>query len=104
MQIKIDNKVFDVKDTTENLVEAAADNGITIPAPCYRAKKKNGCCFGCAVKVDGELKYACNTKPTAAMEIEVNTEELITLRKKNLKKYQESIASGNHQSCGGSCK
>jgi predicted molibdopterin-dependent oxidoreductase YjgC len=103
MKIKIDEKEILVKDTNKNIVEIAEENGITITAPCFRNKKKHGCCNACVIEVDGVQKYACGTKPQDGMNITYNREDLATLRKERLEKYAQSVKSGDASSnkCGG---
>ncbi|MBK5243272.1 2Fe-2S iron-sulfur cluster-binding protein [Clostridium sp.] len=103
MKIKIDEKEIIVKDTTKNIVEIAEDNGITITAPCFRNKKKNGCCNVCVIEIDGVQKYACGTKPQDGMNIVYNRDDLILLRKERLEKFSQAIKSGDtsNNKCGG---
>ena len=103
MRIYIDNKPLDVYDETKNIVDIAEEYRISIPAPCYR-NGTGGCCKGCAIMVDGELAYACGTKPRDGMRITLNTPELKALRAKNLKAYQQSLKdSSNDSGCGCDC-
>jgi len=104
MNIKIDGKEIIVKDTTKNIVEIADENGITITAPCFRNKKKNGCCNACVIEVDGLQKYACGTKAEEGMEITYNRDDLAALRKERLERYAKAIKTGDASSnkCGGS--
>ena len=99
MNISIDGKEMTLTDGYKNIVDLAAANGIGIPAPCYLNDRKFGCCNGCAIKIDSELKYACTTKPSDNIAIEVNTPELIEIRKTNLKKYSEAIKTGKTLPC-----
>ena len=103
MKIKIDNKEIIVKDNKKNIVEIAQENGISILAPCFRNKKKHGCCNVCVVEADGEQKYACNLKPKDGMDITYDRLDLEDLRKERLKKYTEAIQSGDTSgnTCGG---
>lgn len=94
MKVTIDGKEVIVNDSAKNIVDVADDNNISIPAPCYRVKKKHGPCSGCVIKVNGELKYACATKPTEGMKIIINTQELKGLRKERLLKYKSNIDTG----------
>lgn len=103
MHIKIDGRSIEVINLNQTIVDIAASNGIGIPAPCYKAKRKYGCCNGCAVLVNGELKYACTVRPTRDMDIKVNTEALKALRRENLMKYKEAIKKGEKLECKCDC-
>lgn len=98
MKIKIDEKDIIVTDKNKNIVEIAEANGITITAPCYRNKKKNGCCKACIIETDGIQKYACGTKPQDGMNITYNREDLTILRKDRLEKYAQAIKNGDTSS------
>lgn len=104
MKIKIDAKEILVKDANKNIVEVAAENGITITAPCFRNKRKHGCCGACVVEIGGVQKYACGTKPQDGMNIIYDREDLANLRKERLNKYAQAIKSGdaNSNKCCGS--
>lgn len=95
MNIKIDDKTIQVNDPSKNIVEIAEENGITITAPCFRNKKKHGCCNVCVVEADGKQAYACNLKAKDGMEIIYNREDLSQLRKEQLDRYAEAIKSGD---------
>ncbi len=95
MKIKIDEKEIMVNDSNKNIVDIAADNGITILAPCYRNKKKHGCCNACMIEIDNEINYACGTKPKDGMEIIYDRPDLDVKRKEQLEKYVEAIRSND---------
>ncbi|GEM_PF-902342 len=99
--IEIDGKNVRVTDASMNIVEVAKTAGIAIPAPCFLAKKKNGCCKACVVEIDNKQAYACGTKPSEGMNIIVNREDLKALRKERLLKYKEAIKNNVHLQCGG---
>ncbi len=99
MQITIDKKIINVEDTTKNIVEIAAEHDIGIPAPCFKLKRKYGCCNGCVITIDGVKAYACTVKPQDGMVIEVNTEELIRERKVKLMTYKLAVKSGKKLPC-----
>jgi len=103
MIIRIDGREIEVTDPNKNIVEIADDNGLSISAPCYRSKVRKGCCKGCAIMVNGTLKYACCTRPTRNMDIKINTEELKNLRKKNILKYKEDLKYGKVAPCNCGC-
>lgn len=100
VNITIDGKPITVNDKTKNIVEIAKEAGISIPAPCFLAKKKNGCCNSCVVEVDNKQAFACGTKPKDRMNIIVNREDLKSLRKERLLKYKEGIKNGTPIGCG----
>ncbi|MDX1358883.1 MAG: 2Fe-2S iron-sulfur cluster-binding protein [Clostridia bacterium] len=99
MNITIDGKQMTLDEGFKNIVDLAAANGIGIPAPCYHNNRQFGCCNGCVINVDGNLKYACTTKPVPGMAIAVNNPELIKIRRDNLKKYKEAIEKGEKLPC-----
>ena len=101
MNIKIDGKQIELTRKEKNIVDAADQAGIGIPAPCYRNGRKQGCCNACVVEVNGKQQYACATKPEEGMDITVNREDLKKLRQERLQKYRSNIENGN--SCGCSC-
>lgn len=103
MKIRIDGKEITVSDASKNIVEIAEENGITITAPCFRNKRKGGCCRACVIEVNGKVNYACATKPRNGMDITYNRKDLGDLRKDRLKQYAESVKSGNKCSCSGGC-
>ena len=104
MNITIDGNKLELTDGFKNIVDLAKANGIGIPAPCYLSNREFGCCNGCAVKVNGELKYACVSKPEDNSNIEVNTPELIATRRNNLALYVEAIKTGRQLECScGDC-
>lgn len=99
MNVTIDGREVEVIPTDKNIVDVANRAKIGIPAACYRAQRKKGCCHGCVVEIDGEQKYACATVPEKGMNIVVNREDLKAIRKKNLLEYNEGIKSGNPCKC-----
>ncbi|QVK20371.1 (2Fe-2S)-binding protein [Mycoplasmatota bacterium] len=101
MKIKIDGKIIDISNENRNLVEIARDHKIAIPAPCYLNDRKYGCCNACVVRINGEISYACTIYPKDGMDIITSTKELKDLRKQRIREYQESIETGNYQSCCG---
>ncbi|MDH3348925.1 MAG: 2Fe-2S iron-sulfur cluster-binding protein [Desulfobulbaceae bacterium] len=97
--ITIDGHLVEVTQNDKNIVDVASRAKIGIPAACYRVKRKNGCCHGCVVEIDGEQKFACATVPMNGMNVIVNREDLKAIRKKNLLEYNEGIKSGNFCKC-----
>jgi len=102
MKISIDGKDILVKDASKNLVEIADEHGISIPAPCFRNKKKGGCCKACVVEADGEKAYACATHPREGMAITYGRKDLKELRRDRLRAYSDNIKSGkaSQNTCG----
>ena len=99
VNITIDGKSILVSDKSKNLVEIAKEAGISIPAPCFLAKKKNGCCNACVVEVNSKQSFACGTKPKDGMDIVVNRADLVSLRKERLLKYKDGMKNGTLQKC-----
>jgi len=97
--ITIDGKLIEVTQDDKNIVDVASRAKIAIPAACYRAQRKKGCCHGCVVEIDGEQKFACATVPVNGMNVVVSREDLKAIRKKNLLAYNEGIKSGNPCKC-----
>lgn len=91
MKITIDGKEIKVTDPRKNIVEIADENGISIAAPCFRNKRKQGCCKACVIEVKGTKKYACCTRPYDGMEIVYNREDLASIRKERIKEYTLAI-------------
>lgn len=94
MKIIFDGKEFEVDNKSDNIVEVAEKNGTFISAPCFRNNKKDGCCNGCLIMVDGKEQFACATKPYDGMNIIYNTEVLEKKRKEKLLIYAEHKKSG----------
>lgn len=87
MNVVIDGKQIEFSAEDMNLVELAERNGVRIPAPCFHAQRKTGCCNGCVVEVDGEQQYACVTTPRDGMQIVVNRDDLNALREDRIRAY-----------------
>ncbi|MCT4645995.1 MAG: hypothetical protein N4A74_13500 [Carboxylicivirga sp.] len=100
-EIEIDSKSVTVTDSSMNIVDIAKAAGITIPAPCYFAKRKQGCCKACVVEIDKKQAYACGTKPSEGMNIVVNRADLKELRKERMLKYKEAIKNNEPLKCDG---
>ena len=98
-KVTIDGQEIDIKPGDKNIVDVATRARIGIPAACYRAMRKKGCCHGCVVEINGEQKFACATVPVNGMNIIVNREDLKAIRKKNLVVYNDGIKSGNFCKC-----
>lgn len=98
-KITIDGIELDINDPSKNLVEIAKEAKITIPAPCYHAKRKHGCCKACVVEADGEQTYACGTKAKDGMNVIVNRDDLKALRKERLRAYKKGIENDSPINC-----
>jgi predicted molibdopterin-dependent oxidoreductase YjgC len=96
--ITIDGKSTKFSSSDCNIVDVADLAKISIPAPCYRADKKHGCCNSCVIEINGEKKYACNSTPESGMNIIVEREDLKEIRRQKLKDYQINLKNGS--SCG----
>jgi len=82
MKVAIDGVVVSVGPEDKNIVDVADRAHIGISTLCCRDDRVNGCCKACVVEIDGEKKYACETKPVDGMNIIVDREDL----KKNKRK------------------
>ena len=103
MVVVIDGKESAVAASDRNIVDVADRNGIGIPAPCYRARPRNGCCRVCVVEVDDSIVYACCTEPREGMQIAVNREDLNLLRKERIRQYREGAMQGEPCDCSCGC-
>lgn len=99
MKIRIDGVEIPVLDENKNIVEVAEESGIAIVAPCFRSKRKGGCCKACLIEVNGEKKYACATKPIDGMNIVYNTLKLQRERDVAIKKYVENVNQKKDSFC-----
>ena len=79
----------------QNLVDAAKENGIFIPSICYfkHIDPPLGTCRACTCKVNGHNAPACMQRVEEGMAVEVNTPELIDMRKALV---EMMFAEGNH--------
>jgi len=103
MNITIDGKELKFNQGDNNIVDLADRYGIRIPAPCYRSKKRNGCCKACLIEIDGNEAYACGTKPQDGMDVVFKREDLNVKRKDRLKEYAENSARGEDCNCDCDC-
>lgn len=99
-KITIDGIELAVSDPSKNLVDMAKEVNISIPAPCYHAQRKNGCCKACVAEADGEQIYACATKARDGMNVIVNREDLNTLRRERLLAYKQNLKNDTPMECG----
>lgn len=78
----------------QNVLDAATDNGIFIPALCHiRGVKPAGACRLCNIKIAGRLMTACTTPVESGMEIENDIPEIQDLR---LAIIEMLFVEGNH--------
>jgi [NiFe] hydrogenase diaphorase moiety small subunit len=76
----IDGKKCEAEEG-ENLVDAAAENGVYIPTLCYTPKEKClGTCRICTVRVNGRVNAACTLSVEKGIDLEVNSEEMKNTR------------------------
>ena len=94
VKIKIDGKGYQVQEG-KNLIDTAKEHGIYIPTLCHfhEVNPPLGTCRICTVIVDGKTTTSCTTKVYEGMEVEINTEELIDIRKAIIEML---FAEGNH--------
>lgn len=93
IKFKIDEKVC-YAEHGQNILDAAADNGIYIPALCHiKGVKPAGSCRLCNVKISGKVMTACTTPVAEGMEVENNIPEINDLR---LSIIEMLFVEGNH--------
>lgn len=102
LKITIDEKIVKFNEEDKNIVDVTDRAKIGIPAPCYRADRKKGCCNACVVEIDGEQKFACNTKPIDGMKVILNRDDLKAIRKERLLEYEKGVKTGQPCSCSSS--
>ncbi len=105
IKIEFDGQEMVTDNESDNIVQIAEKNGVYIPAPCYRKNKGGGCCKGCNVEIDGQVRPACGSKVKDGMKVVYNREDLVENRKKNLLEYAKRIknnAEPTNSSCCGS--
>lgn len=103
MEIQIDELVIKIFNEDKNIVDVAKRARIGIPAPCYYAKRKKGCCKVCLIEINGKEKYACCTKPENGMDIIFKRHDLDAIRKGRIKEYTEVKAKPCDCGCGSDC-
>jgi [NiFe] hydrogenase diaphorase moiety small subunit len=93
VEFKIDGKICSGKEG-QGLIEAARMNGVVIPSLCYfKHMNPLGTCRVCTVNVHGSPRAGCTMKVEAGLEVEVNTPELLDIRKSIV---EMMYAEGNH--------
>lgn len=90
----IDGKAYKAPEG-QNLVDAAKGNGVFIPSLCYfkHIDPPLGTCRACTCRVNGRSAPACMQRVEAGMAVEVNSPELIDMRKALV---EMMFAEGNH--------
>jgi coenzyme F420-reducing hydrogenase gamma subunit/ferredoxin/aerobic-type carbon monoxide dehydrogenase small subunit (CoxS/CutS family) len=93
VKFKIDGRICSA-ERGQNLIEAARKNGIFIPTLCYfKHLNPLGSCRVCTVKSNGKPIAGCTLKVEEGMDIEINSNELLDLRKAIL---EMMFVEGNH--------
>jgi len=99
MKVKIDGKEVEIFSDDKNIVDLADREKIGIPAPCYKAGRKKGCCKACLIEINGKHEYACVVKPTDGMNIIFDRADLAQIRKERLLAYQDSQVNRSKGCC-----
>jgi formate dehydrogenase major subunit len=102
INIKLNDKEIKVK-AGQTILEAANDNGISIPTLCHDEELKPfGSCWICAVKVVGRRGFvtSCGTEVMDGMEIITDSDEVKQARKMAL----ELLLSDHYADCEAPCK
>jgi formate dehydrogenase major subunit len=87
-------------DTSQTILDVCRQNKISVPTLCYDEQLKSiGLCRICTVKVSGKLMTSCNTYVKEGMEIETNSSDVLSFRKKRL----EEIFSEHYGDCVAPC-
>jgi predicted molibdopterin-dependent oxidoreductase YjgC len=102
MEMTLDGQIVAILPSDRNIVDVADRLKKEMIAACYRARRKNGCCHGCIIDVEGKLRFACATAPQAGMNVIVDRADLIKIRKERALLYREKNQDG--KSCGGCCQ
>lgn len=101
MKITIDNKTVEVSGE-KTLIEELRHLGINIPSLCYdHDARHQASCMVCMVKntANGQMIPSCSTYPTEGMQIEVESEEVRSLRRISL----ELLLSDHRADCEAPC-
>ncbi len=78
----------------QTILEAAKAAGVYIPHLCFHPDfKRHGGCKLCTVVVNGRTQTACTHKAAVGQEVDVNTPELIAMRRSLV---QMMFIEGNH--------
>ncbi|MBN2236162.1 MAG: (2Fe-2S)-binding protein [Bacteroidales bacterium] len=102
IKIQIDHKIIDVEEGTK-LIEAARQNGISIPSLCYRDDLPHyTSCSVCLVKntTSNKFLHSCSVNVQEGMLIDASSEEVKAIRKDAL-----SMLLAEHRAeCEAPCK
>lgn len=93
-EIWIDGIVYQAVEGA-NLVDVAKEHGLFIPSLCYypNIEPPLGTCRTCICKINGRYGPACTEKVHSGLSVEVNTPELLDIRKGVV---EMMFAEGNH--------
>ncbi len=103
MILFFDGRNRTISDDAPNLVEAARELGVGIPAPCYRSREKTGCCGVCHVLVNGKAAYACCTRPREGMVVEVTSPAVRRERNLRARHYRDTGTAYAPCGCDSGC-
>lgn len=101
MKIKVNNKEIEVTGQ-RTLLEELSAIGYDIPSLCYKSGVNHqASCMVCMVKnvANGQMIPSCSTFPYEGMNIETDTEEVLSLRKMSL----ELLLSDHRADCEAPC-
>lgn len=101
MKIKVNNKEIEVTGS-RTLLEELRDMGHDIPSLCYKSGMNHqASCMVCMVKnvANGQMIPSCSTFPYDGMDIETDTDEVLSLRKMSL----ELLLSDHRADCEAPC-
>jgi hypothetical protein len=101
-RIKFDNKDYDVRDGS-SILDAAREAGFTIPTLCHKDGLPHyTSCMVCMVR-DNRTKgffASCSVNAADGMDIDVSSDEVISLRRKSL----ELLLSEHRAECEAPCR
>ena len=93
IKITIDGQEINAREG-DNIIDAAAQNGVYIPSLCYvKGKPCLGTCRACSVKVNGNVMASCTIPVSEGMDIDVNGTEITDMRKALVELL---FSEGNH--------
>ncbi|MCQ2258317.1 MAG: 2Fe-2S iron-sulfur cluster-binding protein [Bacteroidaceae bacterium] len=101
MNITINNKTVEVSGQ-KPLIEELRQMGYDIPSLCYDANANHqASCMVCMVRnvVNGQMIPSCSTFPTEGMQIEVDSEEVLSMRRMSI----ELLLSDHRADCEAPC-
>lgn len=101
MKIKVNNKEIEVTGK-RTLLEELRDMGYDIPSLCYKSGMNHqASCMVCMVKnvANGQMIPSCSTFPYDGMDVETDTDDVLSLRKMSL----ELLLSDHRADCEAPC-